>query len=189
MYSCCSHTVVILHSACTHLAFVLHSSFLSLLLIWYLSLIFSHCLQSILPTVGLLLHIPSSVSPSMSLFSYSVRPFLSRFSFISLSFFAFLGPFPSRQVFGKACHVHSFSLSLSLSRGRCSAGPQWAGYVSLAGAMVLAQESWLNVSALEVFDSGNSLTNSLYWIATRPQRGDSMRGRRELSPEVAFGVT
>lgn len=50
-------------------------------------------------------------------------------------------------------------------------GPQWGGYVSLAGAVVLPLDAWANVTALSAFDSANSMTNSLYWIATRPQQG------------------
>lgn len=59
-------------------------------------------------------------------------------------------------------------------------GPQWAGFVSLAGAVVLPVEAWANITEIEVFDAGNSKTNSLYWIATRPQ------GAMEAYNETAF---
>ena len=51
------------------------------------------------------------------------------------------------------------------------AGPQWAGFVALAAAVVLPVEAWANITALDTFDAGNSKTNSFYWIATRPTGG------------------
>lgn len=33
--------------------------------------------------------------------------------------------------------------------------------------------AWNEVLSLRAFDSGNSLTNSLYWVATRPNAGPS----------------
>lgn len=64
---------------------------------------------------------------------------------------------------------HNFSAPLRLFAR--SLGPQWAGFVSLAGAVVLPVEAWANITELVAFDAGNSKTNSLYWIATRPQGG------------------
>lgn len=42
----------------------------------------------------------------------------------------------------------------------------------MAAAVVLPVEAWANITALSAFDAGNSKTNSFYWIATRPNKGD-----------------
>lgn len=44
--------------------------------------------------------------------------------------------------------------------------------MTLAAAVVLPLEAWVNITEIDVFDAGNSKTNSLYWIATRPQTGN-----------------
>jgi endo-1,3(4)-beta-glucanase len=44
----------------------------------------------------------------------------------------------------------------------------WAGFMHLAHAVVDPDAAWTAVNALGGFDDGNSKTNSLYFIATRP---------------------
>ncbi len=44
----------------------------------------------------------------------------------------------------------------------------WAGFMHLAHAVVDPDAAWTAVDALGGFDDGNSKTNSLYFIATRP---------------------
>ncbi|CAM9323676.1 unnamed protein product [Ectocarpus sp. 4 AP-2014] len=51
--------------------------------------------------------------------------------------------------------------------------PQWAGFIYLAASVVLPVEAWANLTALDIFDNGNSKTNSLYWIATRPSGAEA----------------
>lgn len=46
--------------------------------------------------------------------------------------------------------------------------PQWLGYMYLAKAILAPAAAWEDVCSLSIFDSGNSKTNALYWIATRP---------------------
>lgn len=48
------------------------------------------------------------------------------------------------------------------------AGPEWKGILLLAAGSVNPDEVWDEVAALPKFDGGNSLTNALYWLATRP---------------------
>jgi endo-1,3(4)-beta-glucanase len=44
----------------------------------------------------------------------------------------------------------------------------WAGFLHLAHAVVDPDAAWTAINALGGFDDGNSKTNSLYFIATRP---------------------
>ncbi|CAN0000070.1 unnamed protein product, partial [Phaeothamnion confervicola] len=48
--------------------------------------------------------------------------------------------------------------------------PQWRGIVYCAQAVVQPDAAWDNLDGLNIYDSGNSRSNALYWIATRPQR-------------------
>jgi len=45
---------------------------------------------------------------------------------------------------------------------------RWSGYAYLDLAIIDPTQAWTRVNALGFFDDGSSLTNSLYWIATRP---------------------
>lgn len=63
------------------------------------------------------------------------------------------------------------SLKAALNREDDPPGPQWAGYLYLAQAIVEPKKAWANIEALEIYDAANSKTNSLYWIATRPDPG------------------
>ena len=51
--------------------------------------------------------------------------------------------------------------------------PQWAGYMYMAQAIVDPDSAWEGITALTVFDSGNSKTNALYWAATRPRHTEA----------------
>ncbi|CAH0481213.1 unnamed protein product [Peronospora belbahrii] len=44
----------------------------------------------------------------------------------------------------------------------------WKGYAYLDLAIIDPTDAWAKVQSLNFFDDGNSRTNSLYWIATRP---------------------
>ena len=87
-------------------------------------------------------------------------------------------PPPTDLQYVSPLFIRSLSLCAPPLLFACSLGPQWAGFVSLAGAVVLPVEAWANVTEIEVFDAGNSKTNSLYWIATRPQGGNYRRKKR-----------
>uniref|UniRef100_K3WW36 glucan endo-1,3-beta-D-glucosidase n=1 Tax=Globisporangium ultimum (strain ATCC 200006 / CBS 805.95 / DAOM BR144) TaxID=431595 RepID=K3WW36_GLOUD len=50
---------------------------------------------------------------------------------------------------------------------------RWSGYAYLDLAIINPVKAWSLVSDLDFFDDGNSLTNSLFWIATRPTAGNS----------------
>lgn len=45
---------------------------------------------------------------------------------------------------------------------------RWRGYAYLDLAIIDPAAAWMLVNQLDFFDDGSSLTNSLYWIATRP---------------------
>ncbi|CAM9532890.1 unnamed protein product, partial [Ascophyllum nodosum] len=62
--------------------------------------------------------------------------------------------------------------------------PQWAGFIALAAAVVMPLEAWVNITETDVFDSGNSKTNSLYWIATRPQTATEAYNESAFAVEV-----
>ena len=44
----------------------------------------------------------------------------------------------------------------------------WKGYIYMAHAIIDKISAWNEVNTLNEFDSGNSKTNTLYWVATRP---------------------
>jgi len=44
----------------------------------------------------------------------------------------------------------------------------WKGLIIMAEATINKEKAWEKVWALTKFDNGNSLSNMLYWIATRP---------------------
>lgn len=46
----------------------------------------------------------------------------------------------------------------------------WSGYLYLAKGIVDADSAWEDVQSLTVFDTANSLSNSLYWLITRPKQ-------------------
>lgn len=57
-------------------------------------------------------------------------------------------------------------LSSVLKRG---VAKEWLGLIYLDEAVLEPEKAWDDVKTLKIFDSGNSMTNSLYWIATRPK--------------------
>jgi endo-1,3(4)-beta-glucanase len=46
----------------------------------------------------------------------------------------------------------------------------WKGFAYMDHAIIDAKAAWLEVKALQGYDSGNSQTNTLYWVATRPAK-------------------
>jgi endo-1,3(4)-beta-glucanase len=45
----------------------------------------------------------------------------------------------------------------------------WRGFIALDHAVIDATAAWAEVQALQSFDDGNTRTNALYWVATRPK--------------------
>lgn len=45
----------------------------------------------------------------------------------------------------------------------------WRGFIYMAHATFAPEEAWTEVQGLRTYDNGNSRTNTLYWVATRPQ--------------------
>ena len=57
----------------------------------------------------------------------------------------------------------------SALQGALSTAPaEWAGLLHMAHASVAREEAWTAAQALTAWDDGNSKTNTLWWIATRP---------------------
>ncbi len=54
-----------------------------------------------------------------------------------------------------------------LSNAAPRASEEWRGFIYLSQAVFDKENAWRNILTLTKFDDGNSLTNSLYWIATR----------------------
>ncbi|MCE9577395.1 MAG: hypothetical protein K8W52_29875 [Deltaproteobacteria bacterium] len=53
--------------------------------------------------------------------------------------------------------------------GKPPIAESWRGYVIMDHAILDPSAAWTEASALGSYDDGNSATNTLYWIATRPQ--------------------
>jgi endo-1,3(4)-beta-glucanase len=49
-----------------------------------------------------------------------------------------------------------------------SATPGWKGFLYMAHAVTDRAAAWAEVNTLGAFDDGNSRTNALWWVATRP---------------------
>jgi endo-1,3(4)-beta-glucanase len=49
-----------------------------------------------------------------------------------------------------------------------SAAPQWAGLLAMGHAVADREAAWTAVSSLGAWDDGNSRTNALWWVASRP---------------------
>lgn len=45
---------------------------------------------------------------------------------------------------------------------------EWKGYAYMSYAILNASESWDVINSLTCFDDGNSKSNALFWVATRP---------------------
>eukprot|EP00471_Norrisiella_sphaerica_P005792 CAMPEP_0184478932 /NCGR_PEP_ID=MMETSP0113_2-20130426/809_1 /TAXON_ID=91329 /ORGANISM="Norrisiella sphaerica, Strain BC52" /LENGTH=787 /DNA_ID=CAMNT_0026856871 /DNA_START=339 /DNA_END=2702 /DNA_ORIENTATION=+ len=62
-------------------------------------------------------------------------------------------------------------MGMALARKKPALQPEWAGYIRMAEAIIDPKGAWdgarltLNATA---FDDGNSMTATMYWIATRP---------------------
>jgi endo-1,3(4)-beta-glucanase len=59
-------------------------------------------------------------------------------------------------------------VSQALTRANPVIGDDWKGFVLMAHAIIAPNTAWTEVQSLNDYDSGNSKTNVLYWVATRP---------------------
>jgi endo-1,3(4)-beta-glucanase len=59
-------------------------------------------------------------------------------------------------------------LSTALTRTTDPIGEGWKGYVFMDHAIIDKEAAWTEVQTLRWYDNGNSKTNTLYWVATRP---------------------
>jgi endo-1,3(4)-beta-glucanase len=56
----------------------------------------------------------------------------------------------------------------AISAAGAAAGQDWRGFLFMAHATVDREAAWAEVAPLTGFDDGNSRTNALWWVATRP---------------------
>ena len=56
----------------------------------------------------------------------------------------------------------------SFRENYATTGDGWRGFMIMAKAIFNSQAAWNEAQALNSYDDGNSRTNTLYWIATRP---------------------
>lgn len=59
-------------------------------------------------------------------------------------------------------------LATALNRPSPPLQEGWKGFIYMAHAIVDSQTAWNEVQTLKSYDDGNSQTNTLYWVATRP---------------------
>jgi len=59
-------------------------------------------------------------------------------------------------------------ISTSLRRSSPVISDAWKGYVYLAHSIIDRTTAWNEVQTLGYYDDGNTKTNTLYWVATRP---------------------
>jgi len=50
-----------------------------------------------------------------------------------------------------------------------TASEGWKGFIYMVHALIDNQAAWQEVNSLNSFDDGNSRTNTLHWVATRPE--------------------
>jgi endo-1,3(4)-beta-glucanase len=67
-------------------------------------------------------------------------------------------------------------VSQSLTRTDPVIGDDWKGFILMAHAIIAPQTAWTEVQSLQYYDSGNSKTNVLYWVATRPSFSSKRTG-------------
>jgi endo-1,3(4)-beta-glucanase len=59
-------------------------------------------------------------------------------------------------------------VSTALTRTNPVLSQDWKGYIYMAHAIIDSQTAWNEVNSLTSYDNGNTKTNALYWVATRP---------------------
>jgi endo-1,3(4)-beta-glucanase len=55
-----------------------------------------------------------------------------------------------------------------MSAAAAGAGQDWAGLLYMAHATIAREAAWSEVLPLTAYDDGNSRTNTLWWVASRP---------------------
>jgi endo-1,3(4)-beta-glucanase len=56
----------------------------------------------------------------------------------------------------------------ALSASAATAPQEWQGFLYMSRATIARDAAWGQVTPLTAFDDGNSRTNTLWWVATRP---------------------
>ena len=56
----------------------------------------------------------------------------------------------------------------------------WKGYIVMAHAVIDSEAAWSEAQQLTSFDDGNTLSNTLYWIASREGAAEGRGARANL---------
>jgi len=59
-------------------------------------------------------------------------------------------------------------VSTALNRTDPVISDAWKGFVLMDLAIIDKQDAWQEIQSLQFYDNGNSQTNTMYWVATRP---------------------
>jgi len=59
-------------------------------------------------------------------------------------------------------------VSTVLTKANYTLGEGWKGFIYMDHAIIDKEAAWSEVQNLAWYDNGNSMTNTLYWVATRP---------------------
>jgi len=59
-------------------------------------------------------------------------------------------------------------LAQALTRANPKLDDPWKGFIVMAQAIIDKNAAWTSAQSLQSYDNGNSKTNTLYFIATRP---------------------
>eukprot|EP00669_Euglena_mutabilis_P004619 TRINITY_DN15960_c0_g1_i1.p1 TRINITY_DN15960_c0_g1~~TRINITY_DN15960_c0_g1_i1.p1 ORF type:complete len:273 (-),score=58.08 TRINITY_DN15960_c0_g1_i1:102-920(-) len=60
------------------------------------------------------------------------------------------------------------TLAAALLRGTHPVAEQWRGFIVQAHAIIAPDAAWAEALSLTAYDNGNSRSNALHWVATRP---------------------
>ena len=55
-----------------------------------------------------------------------------------------------------------------MSAAAATATPGWRGFLLMTHGIVDRSAAWAEVNTLSAWDDGNSKTNTLWWVASRP---------------------
>lgn len=64
-------------------------------------------------------------------------------------------------------------------------GDEWLGYMYMAHAVIDPATAWLEVKTLKSFLGGNTKTNTLYWVATRPTPSSDIQDQSISLPDAS----
>ena len=64
--------------------------------------------------------------------------------------------------------LQQVNITVSFLQAFNTADEAWRGYIIMAHAIIDREAAWNEAMQLTSYDDGNTKSNTLYWIATRP---------------------